>query len=381
MPFGREPIQLAEAIKTTEDMAIKDKLSRAGTQKPLTFGIEFEFVVEIRNAADAMNIFKEGAPKHNTEWALEMVKKYVADVLSRFVEHETSLDYNKATEKGVTDFSKWYITKDQTIERRESSKLYSYPIEVISPVLDFNEDSLGKIEKACEAITRKCNIDINNSCGLHVHIGNRGNNLEWTDVRKLVAVLWTLEPQIVQLHPTNRHIKFQCENIRGRYIDPKLADDTNAVSDPKPIIGKILKYEKLADLDFDHRLDGQSAYNLKKLQEKPPSKNAPKAKTISFAKEASAGKTIEFRQHRGTLNGDEAIAWLRLCAGLFTLAQRLDEKTLQELLEVWLDVLPNPDSLDYIIRNVICLPQVADYYRNREAIKDDNERTMPISIK
>jgi hypothetical protein len=96
----------------------------------------------------------------------------------------------------------------------------------------------------------------------------------------------------------------------------------------------------------------------------------------------NVGNTIEFRQHRGTLDGEEAVNWLQVCAALFRLARPMDEDNLLELLNIWVDTTaPDPEyeGLDYVLRNIICVPPgVAGFYRGRvksigEEIIDESE--------
>ncbi|EPE34373.1 hypothetical protein GLAREA_10067 [Glarea lozoyensis ATCC 20868] len=372
----KKPLALKDAIKLTKDKAINDKLLKP--QKPLTFGIEFEFVVEI-GEDDKAKMKTENlklTPQDYTK-----VRKYVASMLSPVMKHKTRTTYSKIQENGIPDFSTWYVTVDGTIEKRRSRKQLSYPIELISPALDFSNNSICEVEKACKAITNGCHVDVNKSCGLHVHIGNHDNDLKWEDMRKFVAIVWTFEPHIVQIHPTNRHTKVQCCIIRERYLN-KDEKDPNVIDDPKVAMKKIMRYKSLIELKQEHEVDHVCAYNLGKLITPPEGENAD---PISYPPGLTAnktGKTIEFRQHRATLNTEETISWLHLCAGLYKLAQALDDASLEALLEIWVDVLPDAklQGLDYIIRNILCLPKVADFYKARGVVNDDDEPTEAIPI-
>jgi hypothetical protein len=92
------------------------------------------------------------------------------------------------------------------------------------------------------------------------------------------------------------------------------------------------------------------------------------------------GKTVEFRQHRGTLDGDETINWLLLCTRLVKLARVMDEDALSELVGEWINVLEvkGLDVLLHVVRHVIYLPEVADYYVKRGMVVDNDEKLVPI---
>ncbi|EHK97806.1 hypothetical protein M7I_6467 [Glarea lozoyensis 74030] len=158
--------------------------------------------------------------------------------------------------------------------------------------------------------------------------------------------------------------------------------DPNVIDDPKVAMKKIMRYKSLIELKQEHEVDHVCAYNLGKLITPPEGENAD---PISYPPGLTAnktGKTIEFRQHRATLNTEETISWLHLCAGLYKLAQALDDASLEALLEIWVDVLPDAklQGLDYIIRNILCLPKVADFYKARGVVNDDDEPTEAIPI-
>jgi hypothetical protein len=93
------------------------------------------------------------------------------------------------------------------------------------------------------------------------------------------------------------------------------------------------------------------------------------------------GKTIEFRQHRGTLNGDETVNWLLLCAGLFKLAQAMETDALEILLHAWIVIPTSSDSsvLLHVIRDVLLLPEVANFYGGKgKAATEADYEVVPI---
>jgi hypothetical protein len=141
---------LEDVVHNMEKLGIKEKLNKE--QAPLNFGVEFEFVLQLRKSdEDAIGVKLD----HNTEAANKVVREHVADILYDAVDAKTSVQCDKVNEsKFKSDFSKWYITDDQTIqERGEDKGNHSYGIEIISPALNFNQDkSFDEIRKACKAI-------------------------------------------------------------------------------------------------------------------------------------------------------------------------------------------------------------------------------------
>jgi hypothetical protein len=178
-----------------------------------------------------------------------------------------------------------------------------------------------------------------------------------------VAILWTFEPHIKQLHPVS-HENRQCAGLRC---------DKLVSNDPGKGLEMIMGCKNLEELSLEFRTSRNSAYCLNKLLKivDPPQQTAAtKKKLVPWDAKPRTGKTIEFRQHRGTLDGDEIVNLIRLCAGLSQLAQVMKEESLMTLLRTWIQILPDANglALDRILRYVVRLPEFADYYQNQERI-------------
>jgi hypothetical protein len=206
---GSELLNLA--LQASKDAKIKESLAATQQkllvdgQPPLTFGIEFEFVVEIGivELKDA-----SGTPmiaKHNNLDAKNIVRQHIVDTISPGLSEKPKVvGYPKV--KGAVDFESWNVTEDTTIKMRAPSDKYSstkcYSIEVISPVLEFDKEHYGQVRKVCSDITESYKTDVNKTCAVHIHIGNSENvGFDISVVRKLMAIIWAFEPHIEQLHP------------------------------------------------------------------------------------------------------------------------------------------------------------------------------------
>jgi hypothetical protein len=117
------------------------------------------------------------------------------------------------SEKNQFDFSAGNVNSDATI--KHSHLLYStYPMEIISPVPAFSEQSLQEVMDVVEIIQRSFRVEVNESCSLHVHLGNEEYGFEVSTIRQLLALLWTLEPHVNTLHPTDHHENRYCSGMR-----------------------------------------------------------------------------------------------------------------------------------------------------------------------
>jgi hypothetical protein len=188
---------LNSAIQACEKIGLK---SLAKPLLPLTFGIEFEFVLQLHPTEIP------GITTHNTSIANTATRQHIISLITPQISNGAEpKNVPVAKEADAIDFTTWNVTGDTTIKMQESAKGKCYGVELISPVLSFGEEEYGEVRRVCEAVTGKCNTDVHQSCALHIHIGNVTNDIfDFPLIRKLVAILWTFEPHIESLHPKSR---------------------------------------------------------------------------------------------------------------------------------------------------------------------------------
>ena len=80
-----------------------------------------------------------------------------------------------------------------------------------------------------------------------------------------------------------------------------------------------------------------------------------------------AGKTVEFRQHEGTLDGEAVVNWIIFVVKLMEAATIIEEnelvKKLWEVVE--LEEKGKKVSVFHLMRTLLNCPEVADYYEIR----------------
>jgi hypothetical protein len=153
--------------------------------------------------------------------------------------------------------------------------------ELVSPVLRGLE-GLADLERACRALNA-CGAQVNNSCGLHVHLG--ANDLSIEHLRQLVRNYLVLEPTIDQLMPANRR------GNANRYCQGLLRGRTQAEAERQILAAT--NAQQLGEV-----ANGGSRYHKVNLQ--------------SYYRQA----TVEFRQHSGTTNYEKISFWVKLLANL-----------------------------------------------------------------
>lgn len=168
----------------------------------------------------------------------------------------------------------WKIVSDGSVTG-------AHAFELVSPVLQGLE-GLADLERACRAL-RICNAQVNDSCGLHVHLGARDLPIE--SMRQLVRNYLVLEPTIDQLMPAGRR------GSANTYCKSLLRGRTLAAAE-QAILGAATTEELSA------AANGGNRYHKVNLQ--------------SFFRQG----TVEFRQHSGTTNFEKISFWVKLLTNL-----------------------------------------------------------------
>ena len=87
----------------------------------------------------------------------------------------------------------WKLVTDSSLNRNDT-------FELVSPILE-GEDGLGKLERVCWVLD-SCNVKINGSCGLHVHMNAEDFNI--TTWRNLLLSYKHAEAEIDKFMPASR---------------------------------------------------------------------------------------------------------------------------------------------------------------------------------
>lgn len=150
--------------------------------------------------------------------------------------------------------------------------------ELVSPVLE-GEVGLRELQKVCWVLDY-CNVKVNDSCGLHIHIDAAGFNLQtW---KNLILTYKHIETVIDGFMPNSRRNNTYCKSLRS--ITER----------------RILGASSLRDLQNAFAGDRYHKLNLE-----------------SFSRH----RTVEFRQHGGTTNYMKMENWIRFISNMITFAE------------------------------------------------------------
>ena len=188
---------------------------------------------------------------------------------------------------------------------------YAYAdLELISPIFRAHEDDAHtwpeQVRAVLNAVTtgefRSC---VNITCGLHVHVGRGTTGFSTAEARQIAAAATMLERCMDRLHPHDRWSNIYAYSLRSNH---KIEDlSTRGAFDT---IMETKSLNELVDLLHKDRdfFTMPGKVNLFSLVDNP--------------------KTVEFRQHEGTLSLNQIQSWVRLVTNIVSSAVGMDKSEL-----------------------------------------------------
>lgn len=161
-------------------------------------------------------------------------------------------------------------------------------IEFVSPIL-CGEAGLDQVEKVCKALT-DFGCTVSRKCGLHVHVGVGAAPLGF--FKNLVKLYSAFEPAIDSLMPASRRAS---ANMFCRSMTAASSRTIDAATSFDGVLHAV-----------SGTIHGERRYF--------------KLNLAAYARH----RTVEFRQHSGTLDGNKARKWTVLCLRMVAAAKRSD---------------------------------------------------------
>jgi hypothetical protein len=319
----------------------------------LTFGVELEFALAYipNNDPDPFG-FKEKRTvrfvpigedrplwQTNTgEPTISTAKRYVANTI-----HEAGHDV-KLSPNGRSDITKWEVATDPSVCGPDDSLTVGpfsiWGMEVKSPALLFCSESLKAVEHICVLLTSKYCINLNESIGLHVHVGNEQHGYTFENVRKLMAFFWAFEPQLDSLHSPLRQDTYYASSMRSK---SQYVHDLETDHDKRPTPSEGASYFlNFQGQDASYYEDFEEQSRITEIIRWQRSLGGVRKSAYNFfnllsntwSTATGSKQTIEFRQHQGSLNGPEVRAWIETVVGLINFVQDVHPTSFANLLSV-----------------------------------------------
>lgn len=167
----------------------------------------------------------------------------------------------------------WKIVSDSSLSGNNT-------FELVSPVLE-GEAGLKELKKVCWVLDA-CGVKVNASCGLHIHFDAANFSLQsW----KNIAISYKhIESVIDKFMPESRRNNNYCRSMRN--ITEQKINNAQSIDNLQQVAFENTRYFKVNPQSY------------------------------------SRHKTIEFRQHAGSINYDKISNWVLFLNGLVTFAQQ-----------------------------------------------------------
>lgn len=264
----------------------------------LTFGVELECIVrydpkiykaELR-AAEGKIWDTEPSPTLHGKYGF-LVRRHMIEFLNR-----NGISTNSCQETG---FSKWTVDTDGTVFPIDTTGSW-YAIELISPVLFFSPASLKEVETVVELLASEFHLHVNESCGLHVHMGNENRGFNIRTLKSFCSMISVFEHQLNSLHPPHRLQNEHAKSTSRAFRAGATSGEKSSIIDTLGHVDDIILQFHLTD---SNEMNKSMAFNFLNLSE-------------SYTDHPI--QTIEFRQHEGTLDPISISSWVMVAASLLT---------------------------------------------------------------
>ncbi|CZS90294.1 hypothetical protein WAI453_004237 [Rhynchosporium graminicola] len=347
----------------------------------LTFGLELEFAIAVVPPGGCDPHPKD--PRTATDlvtgpydtW-LDSLKERVAATLCK-VNLKALARSPYAEDNPTESLGSWIVKHDDTIKAPAVDGYIFLPIEITSPAYWYTDLALGEVKLVCQELVNHYRITTNRSCGVHVHVGKGNKGFTFEDIQNLLATLWTFEPQIETMHPKHRvENTTMCPSFR-RYSELTRSNTTKGVLDVRGGLDEILRhgdkiFQSLEDLAMPRTGDSYQggsrlAYHLGDVGAQLPQSD-------------NYRRTIEFRQHKGTVIYEELEPWIKFCLGLVLFADSIEQSKLATFLRANIGRSVEEMPLELVLRK-LDMADLAVYYPEKimkDRLAAENEVEVPL---
>lgn len=288
--------------------------------RPLTFGIEFEFAFATvpygfsPPASEKTDGFPLAMRSHLPSSQGPALLHEAIDAISKVLDDfglRTEL-YSRKTRVSLRSHDKthWHLINDATI-KGPNRDYHWLQIELISPVLQLTPTGISEAMQVAGLIKSHFRVSTNDTTGMHVHIGDSSRGFPLEGCQKVMGFFYTFDELLAPLHPPSRSDHDWARNIRDAFRLP--ISNEWSVAEAVEAIFETTSIEEL-EFAFEGR---KSAVNIKNLRNGG----------------MLGKKTIEFRQHAGTLEPERVQAWIQTVGGIVDWCRRVTDKAYSELVE------------------------------------------------
>lgn len=192
-----------------------------------TFGIELEFLICFRDFGRHSGVSPSGyctRADDNTLrlWNIEDTDSFICELVRDSLRKS---QINVADDDNL-QYDKWEVKRDDTLygmddpddpgdpEFSDSPKISFVDVEITSPVFEAGDGRAeDEIRQVINTINEEFRVQLNATCGLHVHVGaGRERVIPLRDLRRLGMLLWTAEPLLTLSNHHNPALHSSCSS-------------------------------------------------------------------------------------------------------------------------------------------------------------------------
>ncbi|KAF7959066.1 hypothetical protein EAE96_002583 [Botrytis aclada] len=270
----------------------------------LTFGVELEFLLA--------TIPNNGTNPHPSD-PREVDRRILADEDSINYDIERKLkeigipatvketDWSNSKEVTAATPTDWILKNDVTVgpgaKSPTTEEYEQYGMEIISPPYYYDAASRRAVETVVRTLRNNYLVRVNDSSGLHVHVGNGYQGFEWPILRNFIAIAWTYERQIELIVPETRLDSIYC----GSLCKMSPLGENNPRLTRLEFLNRILSFTDNSQVVKELGTKN-SGFNISNL-------------FLPF-RSYFTKRTIEFRHHHGTLDPESILHWIHICVKL-----------------------------------------------------------------
>jgi len=289
-----------------------------------TFGVEFEFALAANTNPNAPNPDPEEKRKVRFDFDRTPADPYANDngVLRDVRETLRTAGFPVANVGDQYDVKVWTVKPDISIGDADYEWTW-YKVEVTTPAYYYTQEALDNIKYLCKLITSTYRVSTSpeTATGLHVHVGYGRTNFTLDHIRKFCAFTWAFSPQFNSLHYRDR-LNLDLHGSPRQFTQWAVNFFADNGRQPTGAEGAAFYLGETDYDEFARNVGGSSArkftaYNIEQT-----------------GTEDSLTKTIEFRQHRGTLDGEAVVQWVQTVVGLVRYLENIHPEAFSSLLSV-----------------------------------------------
>lgn len=314
----------------------------AGQKIPLTFGVELEFAAAClyegephlfpsekrrvrfgpRGGEPSIAQVKETYARdwaRHPRWEMELYRNFFQRDLRELLQLHEFPVYMELNPR--EKYKKWQVKEDITVSGPPCG-YHWLNIEVVSPVLPFNQKSLDDVQKVCDLIQMYYCVHTDSSTGLHVHVGRGDHAFESEHIRRLAAFNYAFQPQLASIIGQTRWETAEyAEDIRtrSRYA---IKHYQKYGRRPAPIaaVRHFLESKEFRDASGprSRRSESVKEWIVNQASGDEPKYSHLNLGNVALLDQGAEGyiPTVEWRLHPGTVTAERVTTWIKTVCGI-----------------------------------------------------------------